>query len=254
MGVKSKKVIIDIVPTIAIMQPIWDEIWQLTKTFYDTKQDFTKEELKKRQKIALFRAQSDRTLIGMASIDIDPVLFQRRQLAVIYTSHVIIQPEYRGHNLLQKIGFRSFIEARLRFPFRPIYWFFTAFSYKSYLLLPHNFRDYWPRFDLQTPEWERGLMNQLATQFYASAWCAKTGIVARSGQKRLQPDTAPLQKNLTNNPDLEFYAKINPHHADGDMLVCLCPLNTTNWLNVGVRALQRARKSSQRPRELPQQT
>ena len=36
------------------------------------------------------------------------------------------------------VGFRTFLEARIRFPFRSIYWFFDTFSYKSYLLLPRN--------------------------------------------------------------------------------------------------------------------
>jgi hypothetical protein len=43
-------------------------------------------------------------------------------------------------------------------------------------------------------------------------------------------------------PELEFFARANPGHADGDMLVCLCPLSAANWLSVGVRALQRARR------------
>ncbi|HEX5126843.1 MAG TPA: hypothetical protein VFW00_08885, partial [Rhodocyclaceae bacterium] len=98
-----------------------------------------------------------RALVGMASVDVFPMEFEGRKLAVIYTSHVLLHEAYRGHNLIQRVGFRSFLETRLRYPLRPIYWFFDTFSYKSYLLLPRNFRDYWPRFDRPTPAWEQAL-------------------------------------------------------------------------------------------------
>jgi hypothetical protein len=238
-------VTIDFVQTAAISAPTWDEIWGLTQAFYDTDRGFAEEKLREHQRVVLFRS-SDRVLIGMASVDVYPISFQGRRLAVIYTSHVLLREQYRGHNLLQRVGFRTFLETRLRFPLRPIYWFFDTFSYKSYLLLPRNFREFWPRFDRPTPERERGLIDQLAAQIYGSAWRPAQGIVARSGRKRLRPETAPLEEKLVAGPDVEFFVRVNPGHAEGDMLVCLCPLNAANWASVGVRALRRARRSASR--------
>lgn len=86
---------------------------------------------------------------------------------------------------------------------------------------------------------ERALMNQLATKFYGAAWRPAAGIVARSGRKRLRRDTAPVDEKLARTADVEFFIRANPGHAEGDMLVCLCPLNAVNWLNAGVRALKR---------------
>jgi hypothetical protein len=242
-------VTIDVVPTTSIAPPVWDEIWRLTQTFYDTERGYVESKLKEHQRTVLFRSRGARALIGMVSMDVYPVLFQGHRLAVIYTSHVLLHEQHRGHNLIQRLGFRTFLETRLRFPFRPIYWFFDTFSYKSYLLLPRNFRDFWPRFDRQTPEWEHALMNQLAAQAYGSAWRPAQGIVARSGQKRLRPETAPLEQDLARTPELEFFARANPSHAAGDMLVCLCPLTAANWLSVGIRALKRSRRASLRVRQ-----
>ena len=244
-------VTIDIVPTAAIATSTWDEIWRLTEAFYDTDRAFAEEKLKEHQRIVLFRSHGERALIGMASVDVYPALFRGRQLVVIYTSHVLLREQYRGHNLIQRVGLRTFLEARMRFPLRPIYWFFDTFSYKSYLLLPRNFRDYWPRFDRPTPEWEGTLMDQLAVQAYGSAWRPAQGIVVRSGRKRLRPETAPLEEKLTRTAELEFFARVNPGHADGDMLVCLCPLNAANWVSVAIQALRRSARSSSRVREAP---
>lgn len=236
----SQSVTIEVLPTIAVTPHAWDEVWALTQRFYETDRSFAEQKLKMRQRVALFRTKS-RKLIGMASIDIYPALFQGRKLVAIHTSHVLLEEEYRGRNLIQRLGFSTFVETRLRYPLRPIYWFFDTFSYKSYLLLPRNFHEFWPRYEHPTPPWETALMDHLATQRYRSAWRAERGIVMRSGQKRLQPDAAPLDVKPAETPELDYFARVNPGHADGDMLICLCPLNARNWFTAGIRALQRTR-------------
>jgi hypothetical protein len=235
----ADRVVIDVRATAAIAPPTWDEIWALTGSFYETDRGYAEGKLKEHQRTALFRSAADRALVGMASLDVYPVEFERRRLAVIYTSHVLLQPRYRGHNLIQRLGLRMFLGARARWPLRPIYWFFDTFSYKSYLLLPRNFREFWPRHDRATPAWEHALLNHLAIRTYGVAWQPDRGVVTRSGRKRLRPEVAPLEAKLVGGADVEYFDRANPGHAEGDMLVCLCPLSAANWLSVGVRAVER---------------
>jgi len=218
----------------------WEEIWLLTAEFFDVEREYAETELRRRQTIALFRMND--ALLGMAAIDTYPAEFRGRRIAVISTSHVLLRENWRGRNLVQKLGLRSFLAARLRYPLRPIYWFFDTFSYKSYLLLPRNFRTFWPRRDMPTPEPQAALMDQLATQMYGPAWRPARGVAVRSGQKRLRATAAPLMLAAEAEPDLEFFARANPGHAEGDMLVCLCPLTPSNWLTLARKALQRLRR------------
>jgi hypothetical protein len=220
----------------------WDDIWALTDEFYDVERDYAEAELRKRERIALFRMNG--ALLGMASITIYTESFRGRAMAVINTSHVLIRENWRGRNLIQKLGFRTFLATRARFPFRPIYWFFDTFSYKSYLLLPRNFRRFWPRHDEPTPEPRAALIDQLATHLYGPAWRPARGIAVRSGRKRLRADAAPLALSGDSSPDIRFFAAANPGHAEGDMLVCLCPLTLGNWLSVARRALARRERAS----------
>jgi hypothetical protein len=215
----------------------WDDIWTLTDEFYDVERAYAEAELRKRERIALFRMNG--ALLGMASITIYAEDFRGRRVIVINTSHVLIRENWRGRNLIQKLGFRTFLGARLRHPFRPIYWFFDTFSYKSYLLLPRNFRRFWPRHDEPTPEPRAALIDQLATRVYGPAWRPARGIAVRSGRKRLRATTAPLALTADSSPNLRFFAAANPGHAEGDMLICLCPLTLGNWLSVARRALAR---------------
>jgi hypothetical protein len=221
----------------------WDDIWTLTNEFYDVERDYAEAELRRRERIALFRMNG--ALLGMASIAVWTARFRGRRLEVINTSHVLIRENWRGRNLLQKLGFLTFLRTRLRHPFRPIYWFFDTFSYKSYLLLPRNFSQFWPRHDEPTPEARAALIDRLATELYGPAWRPAYGIAVRSGQKRLRPVAAPLVLTPETPADIRFFAAANPGHAEGDVLICLCPLSLANWLSVARRAL--ARRERARP-------
>ena len=238
----ARGVAIEFAATAGIASSTWDEIWQLTQRFYDTERDHAQAKLKDHERTILFRARDSGELVGMASVDVYTATVQGRRLAVIYTSHVLLHEQYRGHNLIQKVGFQTFIKTRLRHPLRPIYWFFDTFSYKSYLLLPRNFKHYWPRHDQATPPHEHELMAHLASRTYGPAWSSEQGIVLRSNRKRLRPDTAPINASLAGNDALAFFARMNPGHAAGDMLVCLCPLTVSNWLHASMQAIKRLYK------------
>jgi hypothetical protein len=178
----------------------------------------------------------------MAAIDANTEVFRGRRLEVIHTSHVLLRENWRGRNLLQKLGWRTFLARRIRHPLRPIYWFFEAYSYKSYLLLPRNFVEYWPRHDQPTPEARAALIDELASRAYGPAWRPTRGVAVRSGRIRLREAAAPLPSDGDPGPDVAFFARANPGHAEGDMLICLCPLTLRNWLSVARKMRERRRR------------
>ena len=155
-------------PAGALQEKDWQELWELNREFFDVERWYAENELFRRQHIAMFRR--DGALIGMAAIDIYGATFRGRPIAVILTMNVLLRESWRGQNLIQKLGLRTFLRARLQYPFRPIYWFFDSLGYKGYLLLPRNFVTYWPRREQPTPESAAALLDQLATQIYGPAW------------------------------------------------------------------------------------
>jgi hypothetical protein len=218
----------------------WNDVWILSQEFFDVEREYAEAELRRRQQVALFHMNG--ALLGMASIDIFPAEFRGRTITVICTGHVLLRENWRGRNLLQRLGWKTFLAERLRHPLRPIYWFFDTFSYKSYLLLPRNFREFWPRYDQPVPEAQAALIDQLATRLYGPAWRPANGIAVRSGQKRMRETAAPLILARDSDPNLEFFARTNPGHAEGDMLVCLCPLSLRNWLHLARNVFRRLRR------------
>ena len=240
MNLRSPRIDTRVMKTTELTPRDWDDIWLLTSEFYDVERGYAEGELRRRQNIALFRM--DDVLLGMAAIDTLFTKFRGRDIVVLHTSHLLIREHWRGRNLVQKLGARIFLKTRLRYPLRPIYWFYDALSYKSYLLLTRNFHTYWPRHDAPTPEPETALIDELATQIYGPAWRPARGVLVRSGQRRLRPTTAPLILDADSAPDLAFFARANPGHASGDTLVCLCPLTASNWFSLARKAFQRLRR------------
>jgi hypothetical protein len=226
-----------ILPTAAVTGAVWDEVWQLTSRFYETERSYVEPRLRSHEQLALFRSAGDGALIGMAAIQSDAVDFRGQRLLLIFTSHTIVDERYRGQNLLQRAGVRTYLRSCVRHPLRRKFWVFDTFSYRSYLLLPRNLHEFWPRRDRPTPDWQAGLMQHYGAIKYGEAW--NGGVVQRSPHKRLLPQTATLAGDMLRDPDLAFFSRMNPGHAQGDMLLCLCPLNFPNWWGIVSRAIRR---------------
>lgn len=230
---------LQILPVGAISPGLWDDLWQLTCRFYDAERAYVERRLQAHQQLALFRDAQDDTLVGMAAIHVEPMLFQGRRILMIFTSHAIVDEAYRGQNLLQRAGMQTWLRSWLRYPLHRKIWVFDTFSYRSYLLLPRNLREFWPRYDRTTPCWEAALMEHYGRLKYGEAWQG-AGVVARSPRKRLLPHTAAFGTALLQDPNLAFFARVNPGHAEGDMLLCLCPLTFGNWWGIVSRSVLRA--------------
>lgn len=236
MAAMNESASLQLVPVAAVTSPTWDEVWQFSTRFYAGDREYIEGRLKEHDQLALFRS-GDGNLVGMAAIQVAAMEFQGERVVVIFTSHAIVDERFRGHNLLQRAGTRSYLQACMRWPLHRKFWVFDTFSYRSYLLLPRNMHTFWPRHDRVTPPWEAAFMDHFGRAHYGDAWHA--GLVQRSPHKRLLAATAPLDAQALRHPDIAFFASTNPGHAEGDMMLCLCPLTLGNWWGIASRAVGR---------------
>jgi hypothetical protein len=211
-----------------------DEVWALTERYVDTDREVYEAKLRGVREVALFRTTGG-TLAGVMSFEANDATWDGRRRRVIFTSNAVIDERYRRQHLPLRLGMRVFAGERLRHPLAPIDWMFDTFSFRSYVLLPRNFADFWPRRDRPVPAPVAAYMGHLAQARYGDAWRADRGLVERGG-KRLRAETAPVGEAERRDPDIRFFAEANPGHAEGDMLVCLTPLHLANWVAVLRRA------------------
>ena len=238
----SRSTYLQIVPVERVTAATWDEVWQFSTRFYDGDRGYIESHLKQHLQLALFRSAGSGELVGMAAIHPEAMEFRGERVVVSFTSHAIVDERFRGHNLLQRAGARSYLQACIRHPLRRKFWVFDTFSYRSYLLLPRNMQTFWPRHDRATPAWEAAFMDHFGRVRYGEAW--REGLVQRSPYKRLLADTAPIDAQALRHPDIAFFARANPGHAEGDMLLCLCPLTLGNWWGIASRVVGRMLRRS----------
>jgi hypothetical protein len=224
-----------------------DEVWALTDRYVESERASFERKLREVPEVLLFR-NARGELVGVSSVDVYPVRRGGRTEWVIFNANAVVDEAYRRRGILERAGARTFLRLKRRRPLARAWWMFDTFSFKSYLLLPRNFRDFWPRRERETPGEVRALLDELARARYGDAWDAARGVVRRSGKKRLRPHTAPVDEALLADPDVRFYEAANPGHREGDMLVCLCPLTLGNWLYLARASLRRLAARSLRAR------
>lgn len=219
-----------------------DEIWALTERYVDTARAHFEEKLLALPEVSLWRARGG-ALVGLAGLDAYPVVWRGHTRIVIFTSSVVTDERFRGRNLVLRTGLRVLLREKLRRPWAAAYWLFDTFSYKSYLVLARNLREFWPRRGRATPPDILAFIDAVASNRYGPDWNRGTGVVRRSGYKRLLPATAPIDGTASSDPDVSFFEAANPGHREGDMLVCLAPLTAGNLLGAVRRVATRARRS-----------
>ncbi len=203
-----------------------DEIWALTERYVDTPRAHYERKLLALPQVSLWRLRTG----ALAGLDIYRVAWQSRTRIIVFTSSVVTDERFRGRNLVLRTGLRVLLREKLRRPLARAYWLFDTFSYKSYLVLARNLREFWPRRDRAVPPDTLAFIHRLASDRYGADWNRETGIVRRSGDKRLRPTTAPIDGASLSDPDIRFFETANPGHRAGDMLVCLAPLTAGNLL------------------------
>ncbi len=229
---------ISIRPSASLSPRELQEIWSLTERYIDTPKAHYESRLLALPEVGLWRVRGGE-LAGLVSLDVYAVDWHGRTRIIIFTSSVVADERFRGHNLVLKTGLRLLLREKLRRPFAPAYWLFDTFSYKSYLILARNLGEFWPRRDRPTPADTAAFIDWLASERYGTDWNRATRVVSRSGYKQLRAWTAPIDAALRADPDVQFFEGANPGHREGDMLVCLAPLTARNLGKAILRVARR---------------
>lgn len=210
-----------------------EEIWQFYRQFTERSREAFVARLRQAPEVFLCRDAQGR-LRAFGSFQILQASWEGKPYGLFYTHWTAIDPSWRGKRLVQRIGLRYYLRYRLRHPTTPLYWLVCTSTYKSYLLLARNFADAWPRRHQPWPAREKSLCEQGMRQLGYGELHPQTGVLHRDGSSRYT-DGVVDDPALLADPDIAFYAALNPGHRSGDTLPCLAPLNLRNWLYMGKR-------------------
>lgn len=221
-----------------------EEIWQFYKQFTERTREAFVAKLRQVPEVFLCRDAQHR-LRAFGSFQVVQGTWEGKPYGMLYTHWTGIDPTWRGKRLVQRIGLRYYLRYRLRNPTTPVYWLVCASTYKSYLLLARNFADSWPHRNRAWPARERSLCDQGMRQLGYDTLHPQTGVLHRDGSSRYT-DGVVDDPALLSDPDIAFYAELNPGHRHGDTLPCLARLDARNWLHIGQRAVYSGRRRRKR--------
>ena len=210
-----------------------EQMWRLYVAYYsDAMRETFIDDFSAKDHVIILRDSGNGSLQGFSTLQCFGTKVQGKPLYVIYSGDTLVSKEYWGQNALQKAFFKYIVKCKISHPFRKVYWFLISKGYKTYLLLSRNYPVYWPRHDKPTPSWEKNIIDTLGADKFGDEYYPEKGIIHHEDcPGKLRASVAPIGEDLRkNHPDIDYFVKRNPFHAEGDELCCLGLVCPSMWM------------------------
>lgn len=175
--------------------------------------------------------ERDGRLVGFSTLLAYTTQFEGAPVNVIYSGDTIVTPEAWGTTALPRAWVAGVEALRAELPAGKCYWLLLTSGFRTYRFLPVFWREFFPRFDVPTPENLQRLLHQLAGERFGAQYDAKSGIVRFTQPQRLRAGLKEIPAGRGEDPHISFFLSRNPGNTKGDELVCLtelCPENLTS--------------------------
>lgn len=177
-------------------------------------------------------------LCGFSSYKLLETVFQGKICYAIFSGDTTVKRTQWGQSALFK-AFIYLMKYFLNKKKTPIYWFLLSKGFRTYQILPLYFKKYYPSVLFETPDYEKGLLDQLALSVFGNFYYPKETLV------RLQPPADRLKNDLASVPDhkkknmhVKFFLDINPEYYKGDELTCLTKVDSDNFTRLTMKYLR----------------
>src|SRR5262249_443466 len=148
-----------------------------------------------------------------------------QDVVAFFSGDTIIALEYWGDSLLARLWSRTvFAEAELIMAARPsvrVYWYLICSGYRTWRFLPVFFREFWPNLNGPTPSHAQNILDTLGRKKFGSHYIRGSGIVRFPSATPLRGGVSDVTEERLADPQVAFFARMNPGHAAGDELACL---------------------------------
>lgn len=219
-----------------------DAMWSLFERYYaDVRREVFERDLSSKQYVIVLLDEGDSSVQGFSTVQVYRRVIEGRAVQVVFSGDTVIERSYWGQGVVQRAYAALFLRVKLERPSEPLYYFLLSKGYKTYLLLTRSYPEHWPRHDRETPPHVRAIVDALAREKFGELYDARTGVVrVPSPEGRLREDVAPIHEGLRADPDIRFFARVNPGYVDAHELCCIAPVT---WLTPVRYVASRAARS-----------
>lgn len=218
-----------------------DAVWTFARRFTDSTREGFDRSFEAKRDAVLIRAADTGELVGLGGVAVFELAHDDERCMVIFPGDTLFDPKVRGKSVIQVLGLLYYLERRLKHPRLPVYMVYGTFSFKTYLMLPRNFRTFWPARGQEMPAAELRVLREVAERYYTDLRRSPAGALVGRASKQLREGVATIDDAALEDPDIRFFHEQNPGYRQGDVLLCLIPLHASNWLSVGRNVLRRHR-------------
>lgn len=154
--------------------------------------------------------------------------YEQDPIVALFSGDTIIDRAYWGSpalfNVFGRLLYRLMQDSRGKRP----YWFLITKGFRTYLMLPLFFHNFYPRYDKETPPYERGLIEHLANTKYDGHFDRIHGII-RTDSYSLRDKFSEIPESKLRNPNVRFFLEKNPGYMRGDELACVCEISMKSF-------------------------
>ena len=195
-----------------------------------TPSDFDRD-LSEKSHALLLRDAAGR-LVGLSTLLIYATRAGGEMVGVACSGDTVVDPSAWNSPTLPREWIRAVRALRPVPQDVPYYWLLLTGGFRTYRLLSTFWRDFYPQ---NKSSDMKALLDALASDRYGDPYDPAAGVVRFPRPQILRPHLAGIPPERLADPHVATFAALNPGHAVGDELACLCDLSDENLTRAGRR-------------------
>lgn len=199
-------------------------MYSLMAEFYDNTDEavFRRDFFDKDYCLALYLENGE--LVGFTTQKILELDANGKKINGIFSGDTIIHKDYWGDIELFKVWARFWFEFAEKYD--EFYWFLICKGYKTYRIMPLFWKEFYPNYKKETPEYEQNIINAYATMLYPDEYNPETGVIEyKSVKDKLKNGVANVGDHELKNKDIAYFCKANPEYINGNDLACVARID-----------------------------
>lgn len=191
-----------------------------------------------REKTHVLRVWKGSELVGFSTL-----LAYRRVIAgesfnILYSGDTIMSPASWNSPVLSRGWIAMVRGIQTTMPAGRCLWLLLSAGFRTYRFLPVFWRDFWPRYDVETPGDIRMLRDEIARERFGERYDPVAVVVRFELPHRLNGVLSEIPCGREDDPHVAHFFQLNPGWREGDELVCLTEVADENLTPAGRRMIR----------------
>lgn len=218
------------------------QMLNLMTLYYDgvTERQFNKD-LDEKEAVMMMLDSKTLEIVGFSTFMILDLKVGDGMMKGFFSGDTVVHTDYRKTTTMGVELGKNFLATVKRFSENQVYWILISKGCRTYRLLPIFFREWYPRYNCETPEFAKNLMDAFGKVKYPPNYNQDTGLITfHAAAEALKPGVADAHDGRLNDPHIRYFVERNPGHVKGDELVCVANVSINNFAPAFIRMLKQA--------------